>query len=291
MKKYFAGIDLGGTKILTVIADSERNVLSKVKVLSESIKGVDHVIGNMFRSVSEGCEKAGITSSALSGIGIGVPGPVNHKTGMVYDCPNLMNWKNIEVGRIFSEKFKTEIVVENDARVAGLAEVRFGAARGYRYVFYVTVSTGIGGAIIIDGRIYHGADGAAGEFGQFILLDGSIMESRYAGPAVEKLFGIKTEQIPALLEVNDQGARKALNHIIHGLGIYLSNITTLLNPEIIVIGGGVSSLGSKFIDPIQEMVRNNAFSISSKNIKVVSAGLGTDSGAIGAVELLFNAEI
>lgn len=287
MKKFFAGIDLGGTKILTVITDSDRSVLSKIRVPSESLKGVDHVIGNMFRSVTEGCEAAGIDSPGLGGIGIGVPGPVDHKTGMVYDCPNLMNWKNIEVGRIFREKFQTDIVVENDARVAGLAEVRFGAAKGYRHVFYVTVSTGIGGAIITDGRIYHGADGAAGEFGQFILLDGSIMESVYAGPAVERLFGIKTEQIPSLIITGDPGAQKALDHLIHGLGIYLSNITTLLNPEIIVIGGGVSCLGSIFIDPLQEMVKKNAFSISSKNIKVVSAGLGTDSGAIGAVELLF----
>lgn len=287
MNKYFAGIDLGGTKILTVIADENRNLLSKIKIPTESPEGVQHVINNMFRSVEKGCIEAGIDPNSLSGIGIGVPGPVDHKTGTVYDCPNVYGWKNIGVGKIFREKFNTEVVVENDARVAGLAEVRLGAAKGCRHVFYVTVSTGIGGAIITDGKIYHGADGAAGEFGQFILLDGSILETVFAGPAIERLFGISTEKLAELIKQNDPGAQKALNHLIHGLSIYLSNITTLLNPEIIVVGGGVSSLGNIFIDPLQENVKKHAFSISAKNIKVVKAGLGTDSGAVGAIELLF----
>ena len=99
----------------------------------------------------------------LSGIGIGVPGPVNHEKGLVYECPNLAGWKNIEVRKLLNERWNVPVKVENDARVAGLAETRLGAAKGFEHVFYITVSTGIGSAIITNGKIYHGADGAAAE--------------------------------------------------------------------------------------------------------------------------------
>lgn len=288
MKKYFGGIDLGGTKILTVVTDENRNTLAKVKVATESVKGVEHVIGNMFSSLEQCCNECRISISDLEGVGIGVPGPVDFEKGMVYDCPNLYGWKNIEVREIFKRKFNIPVVLENDARVAGLAEVRLGSAKGFRHVFYVTVSTGIGGAMIFDRKIYHGADGAAGEFGQMRLIDGTIFEQRYAGPSIERIFGISTHQIPELIKKNDPGAKKALEHLITGLGTYLSNITTLLNPEIIVMGGGVSSIGDILLKPIEQEIRKQGFSISSKNVKVVRAGLGTDSGAIGAVELLFD---
>jgi len=288
MKEYFAGVDLGGTKILTVVADNEKNVISKVKIATEGEKGVHGVMENIFKSIDTACDEAGIGSDLLSGIGAGVPGPVNAVSGMVYDCPNIPGWKNIEVGKILSDRFKVPVRIQNDARVAGLAEVRKGAGKGCRHVFYVTVSTGIGGAVIVDGNIFPGADGAAGECGQMKLPDGTVFEQVYSGPAIKRLFGISTSEIPLLVKKNDPGAIKALDHLIDGLSIFLANITTLLNPEIIVVGGGVSSLGDILLKPLEKKIREQAFSISGVNVKVVRAGLGTDSGAIGAVELLFN---
>ena len=286
--RFFAGIDLGGTKILTVVTDSEKNVLAKTKIPTEASRGVSVVMDNILKSLDVSCQKCGISAGNLSGIGIGVPGPVNYEKGLVYDCPNLSGWKNIEVRKIISEKLNVPVFVENDARVAGLAETRLGAAKGFRHVFYITVSTGIGSAIIIDGKIYHGADGAAGEFGQMKLLDGSILEQKFAGPAVERLFGLPTTQLAELIEKNDPGAKAALSHITNGLGVFLANVATLLNPQIIVVGGGVSQLGDLILDPVREKVSSLAFSIAAKNVKIVQAALHTDSGAIGAVELLFD---
>ena len=286
MKKFYAGIDLGGTKILTFLGDNDRRILAKIKTATNPDKGVDAVIEKMIATVSGVCSEAGISCQDISGIGIGVPGPVNKKTGMVYDCPNLKGWKNIEIKDIFYKKTKIPVIVENDARVAGLAEARIGVAKGYSHVFYITVSTGIGGAIIINGRIFHGAIGAAGEFGQMKLLDGSIFESHFSGPAIKQKFGIQTEMIPQLIEKDDSEAKKALDHLTNGIGTYLANIATLLNPEIIVIGGGVSNIGDIFIKPVEKIVKERAFSISSKNVKVVRAGLGSDSGAYGALELV-----
>ena len=272
-KGFYAGIDLGGTKILTVIEDKERNVLAKTKIPTEATRGVSIVMDNIVKSLE---------------ISIGVPGPVNHEKGLVYDCPNLSGWKNIEVRKLLGERWDVPVKVENDARVAGLAETRLGAAKGFSHVFYITVSTGIGAAIIIDGKIYHGADGAAGEFGQMKLLDGSILEQKFAGPAIERLFGLPTTQLTELVEKNDPGAKKAVGYLTDGIGTFLANIATLLNPQIIVVGGGVSQLGDLILNPIREKVSSLAFSISAKNVKIVPAALHTDSGAVGAVELLFD---
>ena len=287
-RDLYAGIDLGGTKILTVIEDSKRNVLSKTKIPTEAMLGVGVVMDNIARSLEISCKEINITPNELSGIGIGVPGPVNHEKGLVYDCPNLAGWKNVEVRKLLNERWDVPVKVENDARVAGLAETRLGAAKGFKHVFYITVSTGIGAAIIIDGKIYHGADGAAGEFGQMKLLDGSILEQRFAGPAIERLFGLPTPQLAELVKKNDPGAKRAVEYITDGIGTFLANVTTLLNPQIIVVGGGVSQLGDLILDPIREKVSSLAFSISAKNVKIVQAALHTDSGAVGAVELLFD---
>ena len=284
----YAGIDLGGTKILTVIEDAERNVLAKIKIPTDAPRGVGVVMNNIVKSLEISCEEAGVAPDGLAGIGIGVPGPVNHEKGLVYDCPNLAGWKNIEVRKLLNERWNVPVRVENDAKVAGLAETRLGAAKGFRHVFYITVSTGIGAAIIIDGKIYHGADGAAGEFGQMKLLDGSILEQRFAGPAIERLFGLPTPQLVELVKKNDPGAKKAIEYMTDGIGTFLANVTTLLNPQIIVVGGGVSQLGDLILDPIREKVSSLAFSISAKNVKIVQAALHTDSGAVGAVELLFD---
>ncbi len=287
MKRYYAGIDLGGTKILSVITDENRTVVSQDKTNTQPAEGANVVVENIVNSVKNAAKKGNISETCLMGIGIGVPGPVDPLSGMVYDCPNLTGWKNIHIKAILEKEFSIPVTVENDARVAGLAEARIGAAKKHSHVFYVTISTGIGGAIIINGEIYHGANGAAGEFGQMKLLDRTVLEQSFSGKAIEKIYGISTTSIPDLLKQNDTGAKKALRHIINGLSVYLSNIATLLNPEIIVVGGGVSLLGDILITPLQKNVREMAFSISGKNIKVVQAELGVYSGALGAVESIF----
>ena len=285
---FYAGIDLGGTKILTVIEDAERNVLAKTKIPTEATRGVGVVMDNIAESLEISCKDAGLSTKGLMGVGIGVPGPVNYEKGLVYECPNLAGWKNIEVKKLLEERWNVPVKVENDARVAGLAETRLGAAKGFRHVFYITVSTGIGSAIIIDGKIYHGADGAAGEFGRMRLLDGSVFETGFAGPAIERLFGNPTSAIKELVVKGDPGAKNALAYLTCGIGTFLANIVTLLNPQIIVLGGGVSQIGGIFIDPIRKKVAESAFSIGAETVKIVPAALRTDSGAIGAVELLFD---
>lgn len=285
MKNFIAGIDLGGTKICTAIADKGGKIISIIKMPTEAEKGKNAVLANIYSSIDQAVKVAGIKIDSIESMGIAVPGPVEYSTGIVRECPNLPGWKSVPVREIFEKKYKCRAVVDNDARVAGLAEARTGAGRNYNFVFYVTVSTGIGGAIIINKEIYHGADGIAGEIGQTRLPDGTIFEKSASGPAIERMFGIKPKDIPALLKENDPKAKAALDHIVQNLGIWLANVATLINPEIIVVGGGLSNLGGILLNPLRKAVRVNAFSVSGKNIKIIKAAHKKGSGIIGALEL------
>lgn len=284
MKGYVAGIDLGGTKIYTAVARSGSDILAEIKLPTEARASKERVFENVCRSVELACAQAGIAPSKLAAIGIGVPGPIDYATGTVRLCPNIPSWKKVPVRDLLQERFGCPVTVENDARTAGLAEARCGAGKGFSHVFYTTVSTGIGGAIIIDGRIYHGASGVAGEIGQTRLPDGTLFEQAAAGPAIKRLFGIVPEDIPALCEKRDRRALAARDHLTRMVGMWLANVATILNPEIIVIGGGLANLGPCFFTPVKRYIKQYAFSESAK-VRVVKAALGGRSGVIGALAL------
>lgn len=287
MEKYIAGIDLGGTKICTAAADMEKNILAKVKESTGTGKEV--VLNNIFNSLDKAAGKCGIPLNKICRIGIGVPGPVDYQRGIVRICPNIAGWENIPIRDILKKRYpRADIFVENDARAAGLAEARSGAGKGYNHVFYTTVSTGIGGAIIIDKKVYHGADGAAGEIGHMRFADGSSLEDNASGPALQRIFHINPEELKEKYIQGSQDAQRALDHLVHYLGTGLGNIATLLNPEVIVIGGGLANLGSILFEPLKKEIRENAFSISGKKVKIVKARLKSDSGVFGALEICFN---
>lgn len=284
MKGYVAGIDLGGTKIYTAIARTGSDIVAEVKLPTDARASKERVFENVCCSVKLACAQAGIAPSKLAAIGIGVPGPIDYTTGTVRVCPNIPSWKKVPVHELLQERFGVPVTVENDARVAGLAEARYGAGKGFSHVFYTTVSTGIGGAIVIDGRIYHGATGGAGEIGQTRLPDGTLFERSAAGPAIKRLFGIVPEDIPARLRSGDPAAQRALDHLTRLLGVWLANTATLFNPDVIVIGGGMANLGPCFFTPVKRYIKEYAFSESAK-VKVLKAALGDRSGVIGALAL------
>ncbi|HSA32179.1 MAG TPA: ROK family protein [bacterium] len=284
MKRYHVGIDLGGTKIYTAVASKKGDILAEVKLPTGAARSKMAILADIIRSIEMACEKAGIAPKEVAAIGIGVPGPIDHTTGTVRVCPNIPSWKKVPVRDLLAERFGCPVHVENDARVAGLAEALRGAGIGLSRVFYTTVSTGIGGAIILDGKIYHGAAGVAGEIGQTRLPDGTIFEQAAAGPAIKRLFGIDPEDIPALLPTGDKRARAAIDHLTRLIGLWLANVSTLLNPDVIVIGGGLANLGPCLFTPVRRHIRDHAFSESAK-VKIVRAALGDRSGIIGALAL------
>lgn len=286
MGNYIASIDLGGTHLRTALFSTTGKIVAQSKIKTEVGHGVSGVLKRIQSAIIDTAATISISPHNIIALGIGVPGPVDSARGLVYNCPNMPGWHNIFVKKELESLLGIPVFVENDARVAALGELHFGAGQNIKHFFYVTIGTGIGGAIIVDGKLYRGADGAAGEFGMTRTLGGDIFEGHASGPAIYQKFGIYPSDIPALIAKNDETAKKALNFLVNNLGIWLGNIATLLNPYTIIVGGGVSELGDTLlIKPLEEKVKQTAFSISGATISVEKALLGDDAGLYGAAEL------
>ncbi|MGE5599209.1 MAG: ROK family protein, partial [Bacteroidota bacterium] len=163
MGELTVGLDLGGTKIAAALVDREGAVLGEDRRPTEAERGVEHVIGNLVAAVRAA---AGDRLNRVSAVGLGAPGPLNIARGLIFKAPNLPGWDDVPVVRLLRERLGgLPVVLENDANAAGYGEWALGAGRGTRNLIYLTISTGIGGGIIIDGRVYHGRDDAAGEVG------------------------------------------------------------------------------------------------------------------------------
>ena len=195
MKNHVVGIDIGGTKLATVVADSTGHILSKVRKPTLAERGPEYAIQSLFEMVRETVELASVEPSAVSAIGVSCGGPLDTKTGVVYSPPNLPGWDALPLKARLESEFQMPVTIENDANASALAEYRFGGGRGYNALLYMTMSTGIGGGIVIDGHIYRGANDSAGEVGHQILLpDGPLcgcgkrgcLEALCSGPAIAR---------------------------------------------------------------------------------------------------------
>ena len=162
MKEHVVGIDIGGTKLATVIADKTGHILNKVRKPTLSEKGPEYALGLLFDMVREVVDLAGLERKSISAIGVSCGGPLDTKTGIVYSPPNLPGWDALPLKAKLESEFQVPVTIENDANASALAEFRFGGGRGYNAVLYMTMSTGIGGGIVINGQVYHGANDSAG---------------------------------------------------------------------------------------------------------------------------------
>ena len=166
---YFAGVDLGGTKIAAALVDRGRNVLSRIQVATVPEEGVKAVISRITGSVKALVDDAGIRLQDVAGICVGAPGPVDRDAGTVLDAPNL-GWRSVGLAAIVARELGRPTCIENDANAAALAESRLGAGVNSRAMLYITVSTGVGGGLVLDGRLYRGARGGAGEIGHITMV-------------------------------------------------------------------------------------------------------------------------
>ncbi|MFH1877590.1 MAG: ROK family protein [Candidatus Omnitrophota bacterium] len=321
MKKYVIGVDIGGTKIAAGVVSAKSGKLKhKVVLPTLASKGRDASIAQVFRSIKEVLDISSVTIEDIEGIGLCAPGPLDPVAGIVHNPPNLPGWKEVPLSAMAEKEFKVKARLENDANAAGMAEVKWGAAKGYKNVFYVTVSTGIGTAIIIDGKIYHGKNGMAGEGGHMTInYDGKdevcgcgntgCIEALASGTNTEKALIKKIKENPelttSLLDMADgrpekitmvtigeaarEGDELALETIKNQgrlIGIWLGSMISLLDPEIIVIGGGVSMLGDILFSEIRANIATHSINIFADKTPVVPAELKTNVGILGAASIL-----
>ncbi len=306
------GIDLGGTKILTAVVNTKGEILGLNHSATPASEGPEAVTQSVLKSAGDALKQSGITISALGAIGVGAPGLSNPETGILFTSPHLPKLKNVPLRDIIEKGLGKKTFLINDANAAALGELYFGAGQGARNFVYVTISTGIGGGIIIDGKIYTGALGTAGEIGHMTIDDtgplcncgnrgcweqlasGTALarETRerikngaetsildYAGGSIEK---VTAEVIHRAAQAGDTLARELISQTGYYLGVGLANLINIFNPEVIVIGGGLSNIGEMLLDPAFKEAGERAFKEPYRAVRLTRAELGGNSGVLGA---------
>jgi glucokinase len=296
---YTIGLDLGGTKIAAALVDESGTVMKATEIPTEAVEGPDAVIRRMEYLARELANH--VPSRELQGVGVAAPGPLNVRTGIVYGPPNLPGWDAIPLQAELQDRLGLPTILDNDGNAAALAEMELGAGVGVRDMIYITISTGIGGGVVLDGQIRRGSSGSAAEIGhQVIDVNGPVcpcgnrgcLETLASGTAIRKVARERIGQdmdarAVAQLAVEGNLIAKGLLDEVYGyLGVGLVNVVQMFDPTVIVIGGGVAQIGKPLFDRLQFAVDTNSFrSPSLPSVKVLPAKLGTRAGVIGAALL------
>ena len=308
MDNCIIGVDLGGTQMRAARFDTDLNLLERVAHPTKAHQGRDAVIQRLLDTIAEVIPA---DPDAVLGIGVSAPGPTNPRTGVVVSPPNLKGWDNVPLLKIIQERFGFPTYIGNDANVAALAETTRGAGTGFSHVIYLTVSTGIGSGVIDDGRLIIGAKGLGAEAGHMILLTGdrvSSLEREAAGPAIARkavarleigepsamrdmvagdLTRITGKIVGEAATAGDPLAVDLIQEAGRLVGLGLVTLLHLFNPEIIIIGGGVSLTGELLFEPMRETVRQYALNPAYwDHVPIVPAALGDNVALIGAAALV-----
>lgn len=303
------GIDLGGTQVRAALVDGRGSVLARAADLTDVVGGPERVVAQMRRLVDEASSGA---SGSIVAVGISAPGPLDSEAGTVLDIPTLPGWNDYPIRDRLASELGLPTVLENDGIAAAYGEWRHGAGIGLRHLVYVTVSTGIGGGVVVDGRLMHGRRGMAGHVGHFHMMPAGprcscgalgCFEAMASGTALGKAGRAAAEREPSsvLASLGPTGSLGA-HHVVEAarlgdsvalgvvdreadyLGIGFTSLIHLYSPELVVMGGGVSAAFDLMDARIHEVIRRQAMP-AFKGVRVAPAGLATNSGLIGAATL------
>ena len=312
MKKYGFGADVGGTTIKMGLFETDGTLLEKWEIPTDTSEKGAHILQDIAATVHGKMVEKDLTKDMVEGIGIGVPGAVD-KDGVVNRAVNL-GWDVVPLAEELERLSGMKVKVGNDANVAALGENWMGSGKGYNSIVMVTLGTGIGGGIIIDGKILTGANGAAGEIGHMIVNEQEIeacncghygcieqyasatgvvrvakrtLEKTSEDTALRKHADLTAKDVFDEAKAGDKVALEVVDEVCGILGAALSNIACVVNPEVIVIGGGVSKAGDILTDAVKKHFVATSFH-ACVNTKFVLAGLGNDAGMYGCVEMLLD---
>ena len=300
-------IDIGGTKLAAGIVGSAGRILARGEVPTLAAEGPERVLNRVLRLAENVLATPGVSADAIQRIGIGCAGPVDRQGGLILNPPNLPGWVRIPLVEHIEKALGRPTVLENDANAAALGEFRYGAGKGASSLVYLTVSTGIGSGIILDGKIWHGVKDGAGEVGHMTLLpDGPVcgcgnrgcLEALASGPSIarrarEALATGQPSRLRAagdftaadvvhLAQEGDAIAAEVWNETVEYLGLGVAAIVTILAPERVVIGGGVSQAGDFLFVPLRREVRRRVKLVAVESVPILPAALGPDVGILGA---------
>lgn len=304
MQELFVGVDLGGTKIYTALGDREGNILKEIIVDTEVEKGVDSILEKIKGSIEYVIEG---NKDRVKAIGIGSPGPLNIKDGIILNPPNLP-FENYKIVEKLESIFKISVYLDNDANAATIGEYIFGAGKESTNMIYITASTGVGGGAILNGKIYRGSTFNALEVGHTTIeVDGKrcgcgnkgCFEAMTSGTAIKKLAedavksSVKTslknydkvtaKEVFIEAEKDDRVANEILEDSLKYLGVLAANCANILDPDIIIIGGGVSNGGDVVFNKIKREMEQRCLEPILNHCKIKKALLGGKAGVIGAL--------
>ncbi len=308
------GVDIGGTKVAFGLVDHAGKISSQGRRRMTASGTAEAGLQAVTEAIDSLAGKDG--KLPFGSIGICAPGPLDPKSGVVLNPPNLPCWRNYPLADAIRRKYNLPVKVDNDGNAAALAEVRWGAAKGYRYVFYATVGTGIGSGIVLDGHIYHGAAGAAAEGGhQTIDYRGprcacgklGCIEILAAGPAIGararaklaggetsssllelahgKIEAVTSEMVGKAYTAGDQLALHVLQETVGLLSTWLGNVVDMLDPDVLVMGGGVAAMLQPFFPEIKKQLPQWSVNPRCSEIPLVMAHYGADAGIAGGAAL------
>jgi glucokinase len=308
---------LGGTKIIAAVVLPDGKIISRNYCLTMADHGPEIVIDRVLVAVNRAIAQANLNTSDVIGIGIAAAGIMDTARGIVTTSPNLPRWYNVPLRDIIADRLGVVTYVINDANAAALGEHRFGAGVGFDNIVYLTVSTGIGGGIITGGELYSGADGCAGEMGHMTVEANGprchcgnfgCLEALASGWAMAKaalthikngekssivelvdgrLENITAETVSAAARRGDKLAADLIAEAAKYLGIGLANLVNIFNPELIVIGGGLSKMGDMLLKTARRELKERAFQLPAQTAHIVRARLGSNAGIIGAAAYVF----
>ena len=313
-EKYAVGVDLGGTNIKIGIVSDKGKLVKSISIKTEADCGPKNVIANIIKGVETILAK---NKLKIQGIGIGCPGVVSIKKGIVENAPNLPGWKNVKLGPIIKEKFGYKVHLENDANAAAIGELMFGAGKKFDSFVMVTLGTGVGGGIVFNKKIFRGEFGAAGEIGHISIdVNGPMCNcgstgciEAYAGNSYLKeqirselkdypdskvwkliendLSKVSPRIIQAASEKKDAYAKFVIERMGKQLGAALASLSNLLDISTFIIGGGVAGFGKPLLDSARKTISERVLLSLRSRVLVIPAKLQNEAGIKGASSLVF----
>ena len=310
------GIDVGGTNVKIALVDDKGKIIYSNSVPTYAQMGYEYTVNNIKQAIKDLMKETNTKPSDIQGIGFDFPGQVDYKTGVVKLAPNIPGWVNVPIAKMIEDEFHIPTRIDNDVRCAALGELKFGAGKGCENFVCITVGTGIGSGLVINGKLVRGAANAAGEIGHIKLQmqDGPIcgcgdtgcLEAFASGPSIvamaqeylksgkstkfREMAGVDGEITPYIVakaaEAGDPVAKRIFEKTGYYIGMGLVSVINLLNPEKVIIGGGVAEAGDLLLEPIRKTIKERAMVIAGSSVEIVPAELGNSAGVIGASMLV-----
>ena len=304
--------DLGGTKMVVALVSPDGKVIDRHRQPTLAKEGPETVIDRLCSSIDLLLGRNSTLPRQLEAMSFGIAGIIDARSGIVDKAPNLPGWENLKLKDIIYDRYTVPVHILNETDAAALGEHRYGAGKGLKNIALITIGTGIGGGLVLDGRLFLGSSGSAFEIGHMVIKDdgpecgcgkNGCLETLASGTAIGRearrrvtegekstLFDmvngvieeITAEKVHKAAKQGDPVALRVLAGASHYLGLGIINLVTIINPEMIIIGGSVARIGNLLLNPVRRMVKDKTFALMVKNLTIVRTRLGEDATLIGA---------